>query len=71
MPVEGIVEIGKDLEQGIGVGGAKAVPDDVQDGKDDVDAEIKKQVGLSVVWGGFLKIISVGIPTYSGVKTGF
>ena len=25
----------------------------------------------SFTWGGFLKIISVGIPTYAGVKTSF
>ena len=29
----------------------------------------KYQVGES--WGWFLKIISVGIPTYAGMKTGF
>ena len=29
--------------------------------------------GLNLLrsWGGFLKIISVGIPTYAGMKTGF
>ena len=31
----------------------------------------KRVVGTSLCWGGFLKIISVGIPTYAGMKTGF